>query len=242
MSLGVFVNGSDVNLRVDGDNGEIGTEIDWSSEFGNVDLSRFRLDGTWRINDRHHIRGMYTDYSRAEERTLQRDIEWDGEIIPVGVDAQAKIGFKLLEVAYEYAFMHSENFELAGSAGLHYTDITVALRADVTTPGGVGTVERGGSESVALPLPVFGLRGLWHMGGDFYLDGQAQWFALELDKYDGKITNFRGAVIWQPSKWIGIGAGYDYFKIDLGVDGDSGFNGQLDWTYSGPQIFWNVAL
>ena len=42
-----------------------GTIVDWGKTVGdNGDVTRFRLDGLWRINPRHHIRMMYTDYSQ----------------------------------------------------------------------------------------------------------------------------------------------------------------------------------
>ena len=129
---------------------------------------------------------------------------------------------------------------MAASAGLHWTSFDASLKATVDNGGG-GTVEIGGPASVDAPLPVIGVRGMWRMGGNFYLDGQAQYFALSFDQFDGSIVNYRAAVIWQPSKWIGIGAGYDNFTIDVDVTKPN-LTGSLDWTYSGPQVFFNVSF
>ncbi|HSF77277.1 MAG TPA: hypothetical protein VLA38_01550, partial [Steroidobacteraceae bacterium] len=56
VSLGAFLNESDLTIRLDGSAGENGTEIDWGKTFGDTGQTRFRLDGLWRITDRHHLR------------------------------------------------------------------------------------------------------------------------------------------------------------------------------------------
>ena len=39
----------------------------------------------------------------------------------------------------------------------------------------------------------------------------------------------------------GIGLGYDNFTIDVEVD-RANFAGTMDWTYSGPQAFFNLSF
>ncbi len=239
VSLGAFTNNSEVDVQVDGDTSN-GTPVDWDRTFGDKDVTRLRLDGIWRFNERHHLRMMYTDYSREVNETIEEEIVWDDDVIPVNATVRAEQKFSIIEASYEYAFMSSDKFELAGSIGLHYTDFEVSLRADVPASGG-GTVSIGGPASVDAPLPVLGARTMWRMGGNFYLDAQAQFFAISFDEFDGTITNFRAAVIWQPKKYLGIGAGFDNFKIDVDVEKDT-FTGDMDWTYSGPQVFFNFSF
>lgn len=241
VSLGTFLNNSEMKIQVDGE-GQEGTEFDWGTEFGDKDVTRFRLDGIWRINERHHVRVMYTDYQHNRSETIDREIDWQDDTFPISTLVRAEQSFEIIEAAYEYAFIHSDKYEFAASAGLHYTKLEASLRADVAAPGGGGgTVEIGGPASVDAPLPVIGARGMWRMGGDFYLDAQAQFFALSFDDFDGSIINYRAAVTWQPKKYLGIGAGYDSFQIDVDVEKDR-FTGSMDWTYSGPQVFFNIAF
>ena len=240
VSLGAFVNNSDIEARVDGET-ELGTPVDWQRTFGDKDVTRFRLDGLWRFNDRHHLRMMYTDYSRDRTETIDEEIVWDDDTFPIGAEVRGEQSFRIIEAAYEYSFMRSDKFELAGSAGLHYAWFELELTADITAPGGGGTVSIGGPAEVGAPLPVIGVRGMWRVGGNFYLDAQAQYFALSFDDFDGSIVNVRAAAIWQPRKYIGIGVGYDRFTIDVDVEKNR-FTGSMDWTYSGPQVFLNFAF
>ena len=62
ISLGSFTNSSEITIRADGENQE-GTEFNWGDTIGDVDGTTFRLDSYWRINDRHHVRFMYTENS-----------------------------------------------------------------------------------------------------------------------------------------------------------------------------------
>jgi len=240
VSLGTFVNDSTLIIRADGETSE-GTTIDWQDTFGDQQASRFRLDAYWRFKERHHLRMMYTDYGKSSTRSLEQDIEWNGELIPVNASATASLGFEIVELAYEYDFARSPDRDLVLSAGVHYTTFDASIRATIDSPVGGGSETVGSKASVDAPLPVFGARGMWYLGSNFYLDAQIQYFALAIDQYDGSLVNYRGAVIWQPRKWIGIGAGFDSFNVDVKVDGDN-LKGRLDWTYQGPQVFFNFAF
>jgi hypothetical protein len=243
ISLGSFTNSSDITIRADGENQE-GTEFNWGDTVGDVDGTTFRLDSYWRINDRHHIRFMYTENSNKRHKVLDREIEWNGERIPVNASVDSDFGFYVAEVAYEYDFSKREDRELVLSAGLHYTSFSTELTGTYSTPGGGGgTTTVGSKRSVGVPLPVIGARGMWNLGGNWWLDGQVQWFQIAIDNIDGSILNYRAAVIWQPKQWLGFGVGYDSFGIDVDATGTGErLRGTLDWTYSGPQAFFNFAF
>jgi hypothetical protein len=82
---------------------------------------------------------------------------------------------------------------------------------------------------------------MWNLGGNWWFDAQAQYFQVAIDNIDGSIFNLRGAFIWQPKQWLGVGAGYDTFSIDVDIDRKR-LDGSIDWTYAGPQVFFNFAF
>ncbi len=241
ISLGSFTNASEITIRADAENQE-GTEFNWGDTIGNVDGTTFRLDSYWRINDRHHVRFMYTENSSKRTKVLDREIEWNGQLIPIDASVESDFSFYVAEVAYEYDFSKREDRELVLSAGLHYTAFSTRLTGTFATPGGGGgTTTVDSKSSLGVPLPVLGARGMWNLGGNWWLDAQAQFFAVAIDNIDGNITNYRAAFIWQPKPWLGLGAGYDSFGIDVDVDKER-MKGSLEWTYSGPQVFFNFAF
>jgi len=243
ISLGSFTNSSEIKIRADVENQE-GTEFNWGDTLGDVDGTTFRLDSYWRINDRHHVRFMYTENSNKRHKILDREIEWNGETIPVNASVDSDFGFYVAEVAYEYDFSKREDRELVLSGGLHFTSFSTEITGSYSTPGGAGgTTTVGSKRSVAVPLPVIGARGMWNLGGNWWLDGQVQFFFVNIDNIDGNILNYRAAVIWQPKQWLGFGVGYDSFGINVDATGTGErLRGTLDWTYSGPQAFFNFAF
>lgn len=240
MSLGTFVNTSELTIRLDGEDSQ-GSDVDWSDTFGDADVTRFRADALWRFANRHYLRFLYTDYSRTRTVTFDEEVVWGDEVFPVDVAVRGSLGFEIIELAYEYAFLKRENYEVVGTLGVHYTTFEASLGARIDSPAGGGSVEIGDEAAVDAPLPVVGVRGLWHLGRDFYLDAQLQYFALSIGDYDGDITNARAALVWQPRRYFGLGAGYDYFLVNVDVTRDR-FSGSMEWEYAGPQFFFNLGF
>ena len=243
ISLGTYILNSDTNIRLDGSAGQSGTEFNWEEKFGDEDGTRFRIDGTWRFTDSgtHKLRFMWFNFSRDKTRTNDRDFIWNGETIPESSTMNGQFKFDIIELAYEYAFLKRDTYEVTGSIGLHYADFSAGIAATVATSGGNGTKQVSGEASVGAPLPVIGLRGIWQLPHNFWIDASAQYFALSIDGYDGNVQDYRFGVRWQPSRWVGLGVGYNQFGINVDVDKDK-FNGSLDWKYKGPQIYYSIAF
>ncbi len=68
-----------------------------------------------------------------------------------------------------------------------------------------------------------------------------QYFALAIDEYDGNVQDYRLMLTWQPKSWLGLGVGYNMFKVDLDVEKDK-FNGSLAWKYDGPMVFYSASF
>lgn len=243
IAVGTFVVDTDTTLRLDGDAGEQGIPIDWERNFGDGDVNRFRLDAFWRFADRHKLRALVFSSSRSASRTFDQNIEWGGDTFQANATVDGKIKFSIYELAYEYAFVRGDNYELAASAGVHYLDYEATLETNATATGtggaAEGRIERSGS--VGAPLPVFGLRGTWLLSQTFSIELSGQYFSLSYGDYDGNIQDYRALLNWQPKNWLGLGVGYDRFAVDLDVESND-FNGNMDWSYQGPMIFYSVSF
>ncbi len=241
IAVGTFIVETDTTLRLDGDAGEQGVPIDWERNFGDDNVNRFRLDGFWRFGDRHKLRALVFSSSRSASRTLDENIEWGGDTFQANATIDGKIKFSIYELAYEYAFMRRENYELAASLGLHYLDYEATLQGNAIAAGTAETADIEEAGSVGAPLPVFGLRGTWLLSQTFSIDVSGQYFSLSYGDYDGNIQDYRALLNWQPRSWLGIGVGYDRFAVDLDVDSNN-FKGRMDWSYKGPMIFYSVSF
>ncbi len=240
IGLGTYIVNSDTEVSLNGEAGQ-GTRIDWDRTFGGGDVTRFRLDGQWRFADRHKARFMWFSSSRDASRTFEEDIDWGDETFPVDARVRGEFSFDVYELAYEYAFLRRENYEVSGSFGLHYTELELTMSAKAESSGGTLTRDISQSGNIGAPLPVIGLRGQWALPYNLWIDAGAQYFQISIDEYDGNLTDLRATITWQPKTWLGIGIGYNQFKVDVDVEKDR-FDGSLDWTYKGPMLFYSASF
>lgn len=240
VAIGTFIINTEPTVQLNGETTR-GDRVNFDSVLGGGDASRVRLDADWRFGDsqRHKVRLVAFQMKRERSRTIDEEIEWGGDTYPVDANVDAELQFGVVELAYEYAFMRRENFELGGTIGLHYTTFDASLKARSTVTGGV--LDLSNEASVDAPLPVIGARGLWKLPHNFFVDAQAQFFALSIDEYDGSLQDYRLMLTWQPKPWAGIGIGYNGFRVDVDVDKGS-FKGSLDWQYDGPMIFYSASF
>ena len=55
------------------------------------------------------------------------------------------------------------------------------------------------------------------------------------------MQDYRVGLTWQPKKWLGIGLGYNVFRVDVDVDRKN-FKGSLDWQYDGPILSYSAMF
>jgi hypothetical protein len=239
LQLGGFLVSTDTKVRVDGTFTGSGTEVDLEEDLGFDDANRFRLDGLWRISPRHHLRGAWFRFDRDTSRRVGRDLEFGGIVIPIQAEVSAELDTSIWELAYEYAFLHRDNYEVAAFIGVHAISFDLGVQASLGTSGLLQTrTERAETSS---PLPVVGLRGLWRVWRSIYLEASGQYFAAAVDEYDGDIQDYKLTVVWMPLRHFGIGAGYEQFQVDVDVEEDR-FNGSLSWEYGGVILFGQLAF
>jgi hypothetical protein len=231
LSLGTFLVTTDTTLRVDG-NGIQGTPFNVEHELGYNEQTSFRVDGYWRFLDRHKIRIMYFDEGRGATRTLDRDIVFDGFTYPLNAQISSRYDEIIGELAYEYAFLRGEHYELAGSLGIHDIEFKLAMSV-VASHNTLTDSKRADANG---PLPVVGLHYIWQFTPKLNLDALAEFFALKVDQFDGNLQNYSASVVYMPWKSFGIGAGWNAFVTHVNVDQNS-FSGNLYWKYSGLRIY-----
>jgi hypothetical protein len=240
LSLGTFILDFDPTVRLDGE-AETGTPVDWKRTFGGGDLSRFRIDGSWRFRDRHKLRAGWFNYSRTRSAVIDQEISWGDEVFPVDAEVQSQFDFDVYQLGYEYALRRRDSHELAASIGLHVTDLSASLSTRGSIEDGAAGEASAETGSATAPLPVIGLNGLWALPNDLWLNATAQYFYLSTGDYRGRIQDYRVTLTWQPHKWLGVGIGYDYFWLDVDADRPR-FTGTLDWTYRGPMLFYSASF
>jgi len=243
LDAGWFFLSTDTRVRVDGETSDnIGTDIDFDESFGVGDVDRFRFDGMWRFAKRHAVRAMYFENNRRGSREQSRDIIFGDTTFPISATVAAKSELRVMQLSYEYTFHRRENYEIAGSFGVHMLEAGLGLSATVDGPGGGGAVALDEQAKSKAPLPVLGLRGLWRLSDKFYASAQAQFFSADIDEYSGTITDLKAQIVWQFAPHIGLGLGYNDFRFSFDVDNADDFSGRLRWNYGGAMLFLSATF
>jgi hypothetical protein len=238
VGVGTFMLETSTRVRIDGTAGN-GTEIDTQRDLGLKDSDRFRIDAYWRFLKRHKIRLLYFDTKNSAERSLQRDVQVGDTVFPIDARLDARLDTRVAELAYEYAFLHRDRYEVTGSIGIHNLRFALDLSASQTGSGRTLALDRDAEADG--PLPVFGLRGVYRFNERFYADAQAQFFRLSVDPYRGRLEDYTASIVWTPFKHVGFGVGYNEFVTRLDVDANR-FNGELRWRYGGARIFATASF
>jgi hypothetical protein len=240
--LGTYFMSSQTSIRADELDGiDLGTRFRIEDVFEMQDEAVFRLEGAWRFKPRHALRLMYFDSSRSRTENIDRDLEFGDASFPLGASVKLRYDFTVTELAYRYSLVRKDNFELGGSIGVHNIDFGTRLSATLAAPAGQGSVSAEESASTNAPLPVFGLGMTWHLARDVYLLAHAQYFQIEYGDFDGRLMDYQAGLLWQFSEHFGVGAAYNSFMLEVSAD-DAAFRGELDWEYSGPQLFLRAAF
>jgi hypothetical protein len=239
LSLGTFLVGSNLKSTFDGAAAESNVPVDFAHTFGmDKDATRLRADAQWRITPKHHLRFVYFNNNVTRNRTLDKDFAWGDYTFQANGNISAQNKLQVYELAYEYAFVRRPTFELAAGAGVHMLNMSIKLAGQATFTDANGTVAptsySSSNSNLPAPLPVIGAHATWAVTPNIFIEPEAQWFKFHYDAYDGNWWDLRVAAKWMFSRHFGVGLGYDYFNVNVGVSKAS-FNGNITLAYSGLQ-------
>ena len=211
----------------------VGTTVDFEDA---LDLERSKtvpgFVGRWRIGERWRIDAEYFQLNRTSERTVDRQITWGDQTIPVNANVQTKFNFSDLRVSAGYSFFRRKDKELGVGIGLHMAAYDVSL-----TTANFGSE----GEDVLAPLPVLSIYGQFALTDTWAVGSRLDRFTLSYDKYEGSITSLALDILYQPFRHVGFGAGYRALAIRAEVQGDNATL-RMRQTFQGPLLFMNLSF
>ncbi|MFN0038861.1 MAG: hypothetical protein ACKVP2_05070 [Burkholderiales bacterium] len=236
LSLGGFAAtlGADVRIGTPG----VGAEIDLEEALG-MESSQavFRVDAGYRFgaSRKHRMDFTWFDLSREATRTLSRDIDIDGTTYPLGTTVDSEFDLAFYNVRYSYSFLQDDRVDLAGSVGLHVTDIGLKVRS--TAQGSAGDV-------VTAPLPLIGARLDVALTEKWTMRSSVELLYLSVDDFKGQISDMLIAAEYRAWKNFAIGAGINAVRMSLEVDNESSganFVGDANIDFAG-LLFYGKLL
>ncbi len=237
-TVGAFFPDTDTKLRVDANDGSLGTRIAYEEQLRLSD-SETSIDVSllWRFAKRHSIELEYFDIRRDGVTDLDATIRFGDAVFEEQFGVNSFLDTRVLRIGYGFSFLHSDNYELGAHAGIHVTDVETGIAVESASISG----QLSEQFDTTAPLPVLGLYGSYRFAERWLMYGRAQYFELEFGDYDGRMTQVMIGVEHDTFKRVSLGAGYRIFDVVVDIDDDR-WVGEVDFQYDGPAAYVRVRF
>jgi hypothetical protein len=219
----------DTRLSVrDPSDGTKGATIDLEDDLALSDRETLPMASVkFRFTQRHALEFSFVSLDRDARSTVPYTFEFGGREFEIGIPVETQFDSDIYRLRYQYSFINSPKNEFAGSFGVHVMDFNAGINV-------IRAPEQQFHELTA-PLPVIGLMYRHHFTDHLSIGANADWLALEIGDYKGRVLNGNAGLDWFPWRNIGFGLGYEYYSIRIEAD-RSDFDGKVDYEFRGPTV------
>jgi len=232
VSAGGFFPVNNTIVKVEGNNGNIGTEIDLENDLGfSKSTASFLGTFDWRISKRSRLGFEYFVLDRTATKTLQRDINFGDNTYEVNGRVRGTFNVQIMRVAYGYAILSKPKYQAGLLVGAHVLFADLGLQLEANTQ----SIEKHDSFDFTAPLPDVGIWGEFVLGKRWGLYANVNYLAVQIDNTDGRIISYGLSVLYNVHENFSLTAGYTglNFRVDTVQERLNGF---LKWGYNGPTI------
>ena len=237
ISLGAMRVSSTTTLRADSSAGVAGTTVNGERDFG-LDGSDWepKFQATVRVAKRQRLSFDYFTLDRSGSATLAGTpiLFRDVTLLP-GDPLRTKLSLRSFGITYGYSFWHSETLEIAGTLGVHATDVSAEARVQTQTRHIIQTEDQAG------PIPTLGIDATWVVSKRFYVDGRAQYLKVNISNLDGSLGIYELDVLYRYRPNVSFAVGYSDFTANI-TSSKRSQAGVFDFTTKGPEMFFRIAF
>ncbi|HET8772732.1 MAG TPA: hypothetical protein VFP80_03030 [Thermoanaerobaculia bacterium] len=232
----------ETNARIDPEilGGE-GTLVRFERDLGLEDsrtLQRFGLQ--WRPFHRHELALSYFSAPRNGLEQIDRDIVFRDQVYPVSALVTSEFDLDYASLTYTYWARRGERDGLGLTLGVATLAMDASVSAvDIAGGGSVSLTQRAETD---VPVALAGLQG--RVAFTPRLHGEASVSTLPrvtIEDYTGRALTGAARLEYRPLRWLGIGAAYHYFRLDVDV-AQTDLSGSLDMTIQGPEAYLRLAF
>lgn len=181
----------------------------------------------YRITPSSGIYAQYYGINRKEKTQTERNLIFQGEIIPAGTEVEAHFNTQVISTGYLYSVLKDPNAHL----GFYFNIYFMFLETGVQSAYGYQDL----NVELLAPLPNFGILASFKLNKWLYFNGNIGFFALKLDDFGGSIHNYDIAFMAKPVDWLGIDISYQAFDVMVEFPSDD-INTKIEYNFSGPSM------
>jgi hypothetical protein len=239
VSFTTVLNNSDV--RVDGTDGEIGTNINFKDLLGiSGSTVQPALGLAWKPGRKTELDLGYQFLNQSGSRTFSDSLVIGDNEIFGNINVNTKVSSDNATLQFKYSIFAKERHNIGLAVGLGA--IFFSLEMDGSASGCVGDACDGTDlslkESLTGPTASLGAFGNWRLGNRWYVGGDARGLGARVDRFDISIFEADATVRYYLSNRWGLGLGWYYTNItvDVGAKSDSAaiedLVGKLAYSYT----------
>ena len=234
------------DVQLDASATVLGTPVDFERDLDFDNEASMAWGGAlWRISKRNQLSvGIVYVGRDVAQRQLQRSIRFGRETFDVNANVDAFLDTWYVAASYRFAIVATPVVELGASIGITVINLStgIGLSGSVSGPGG-GTASADTAEdaSFTAPAPLPGAFVIVRPHPRVTIRAAGGYISADFGDIDGEMVQTFGAVDVMITNWLGVGGGYSYNRLSVGVD-DSGFNGNLRYSFGGPQVYGVLAF
>lgn len=228
-------------LRLDNDDGTLGTEVVAENDLGLDDKkSQGRAEMIIRLRERNRLRVDYMKVSRLGDTTVNRVIRFGNQNFLPTDRAQTALEWRSLTLTYTRSFVYTDRFELG--AGLGISILEARARGEVPARN-----IRERQEAVGA-FPTLALDGTWRISKRWSFNARGQRFSTSVDEFKGSLADYHADFQYRWRANFALGIGYSKFHtlVDVGQDdnspGDNDLTGRFDQDVKGPEVFFRASF
>jgi hypothetical protein len=237
ISLGAMYVSSATSLRADSSTGAEGSVVNAEDQFG-LGKNDFepKFQALVRIDTRQRLTFDYFTLDRTGAATVADNTIFFRDVTFLSGDPlQTQLNMRTFGITYGYSFWHSETLEIAGTVGVHVTDLSAEAKVETATRHIIQTEDQAGE------IPTLGIDATWVASRRFYFDARAQYLKAHVNDIDGSIGIYEFDALYRLRPNVSFALGYTDVTLHVSStkSNESGF---FDFSTKGPEMFFRVAF
>jgi hypothetical protein len=182
---------------------------------------------------RHELALNYFSAPRSGFEQIDRQITFRDEVYPVSALVTTQLDLDYASATYTYWARRSDRNGVGITLGIANLAIDALVRAE--RPDVTVTITE--SAKTDVPVALAGVQGRVAFTDRLHAEGGVSTLPrVTIEDYTGTALTGNARLEYRPLRWLGIGAAYNYFRLDIDVaQGD--FRGALEMTIRGPEAY-----
>jgi hypothetical protein len=197
----------------------------------------FALDFRWRFGEKWSLAGQHFQSSGKAGNALEEDLNWNDVVFGAGSNIVGSTDLSIIRLFAGRSFGDDPRTDFGIGGGIHWLNLSAAIEGDILV--GDGIEFRREALSASAPLPNIGMWYKRALTERWALRARVDWFSASVDEYDGRLLNIQAGMDYLVSRHVGIGAAYNMFDLDVGVDNPK-WNGSANISYDGLFFFLSM--